>query len=235
MTSTPPADATRRQLLDVYGQLDAMHAWRGWHWWPDGEPFEVIAGCILVQNTAWTNVERALARLRAAGALAPAVMDALSDDALEELVRPSGQYRQKARKLRAFLGLARAHGGLDRLLAIPAPELRPLLLGTFGIGPETADAIICYAAKQPAFVIDAYTMRIFGRLGIGPAHSLDYHTWQRFFLEHLAPTASDPRDLFARYHALVVLHAKHLCRKRAPRCHECTLASRCPFAAGALV
>lgn len=215
--------------MDIYGQLDAMHAWRGWHWWPDGEPFEVIVGCILVQNTAWTNVERALERLRAANALSPAVMDALSDAELEELVRPSGQYRQKAKKLRAFLALARAQGGLESLLRTPAGELRPMLLGTFGIGPETADAIICYAAHQPALVIDAYTMRIFGRLGIGPVDSKDYHEWQRFLLNGLADAAEDdPRDLYARYHALIVLHAKHLCRKRAPKCGECSLAKVCP-------
>jgi endonuclease-3 related protein len=218
-------------LLDVFDELEAMHAWRGWHWWPDGEPFEVIAGCILVQNTAWTNVERALERLRAADALTPGVMEALSQGALEELVRPSGQYRQKARKLRAFLDLAREHGGIEELLATPAARLRGLLLATFGIGPETADAIICYAAKQPAFAIDAYTMRIFTRLGIGPIPSMDYAAWQRFFLEKLEDAGdAEPRDLFARYHALIVLHAKHLCRKRAPRCEECSLAPRCPAA-----
>lgn len=229
--SALPSAAERLALIDIYTELDAMHAWRGWHWWPDADPFEVVAGCILVQNTAWTNVERALDRLREAKALAPAVMDALSDDELEELVRPSGQYRQKAKKLRAFLGLARAQGGLQALLAIPATELRPMLLSTFGIGPETADAIICYAARQPAFVIDAYTMRIFGRLGVGPATSTDYYMWQRFFVDGLREAAGDdPRELFARYHALVVLHAKHLCRKRAPRCGECALAARCPAA-----
>lgn len=206
-----------------------MHAWRGWHWWPDADPFEVTVGCILVQNTAWTNVEHALQRLRAANALSAAVMDTLSDNELEELVRPSGQYRQKTRKLRAFLDLARKRGGFESLLATPANELRPLLLGTFGIGPETADAIICYAARQPAFVIDAYTMRIFGRLGIGPMKSSDYHEWQRFFLEGLGDAHDgDPRDQFARYHALVVLHAKHFCRKRAPRCGDCSLAAWCP-------
>ena len=220
-----------RALAGVYRELEAMHAWRGWHWWPDADPFEVIVGCILVQNTAWTNVERALQRLRAANVLSPEAMDALSDEDLEELVRPSGQYRQKARKLRAFLALSRVHGGLEALLGAPAAELRAMLLGTFGIGPETADAIICYAAHQPAFVIDAYTMRIFGRLGIGPVGSSDYATWQRFFVDGLREAAGDdPRELFARYHALIVLHAKHLCRKRSPRCGECSLAEWCPAA-----
>ncbi|MCC7364803.1 MAG: hypothetical protein IT303_10565 [Dehalococcoidia bacterium] len=201
-----------------------MHAWRGWHWWPDADPFEVIVGSILVQNTAWTNVERALERLRAAEALTPAAMASLSDDQLEDLVRPSGQYRQKARKLRAFLALCDRHGGLDALLALPPDTLRAELLATWGIGPETADCIVCYAACAPVFVVDAYTDRIFTRLGFEPADGRTYAGWQQLFAANL-PT---DRDLWARYHALVVLHAKHTCRKLRPACDTCTLAARCP-------
>ncbi len=213
-------------MLEIYRKLDGMHAWRGWHWWPDGEPFEVIVGAILVQNTSWTNVERALEKLRQAGALTVDAMASLSEEALEELVRPSGQYRTKAKKLRAFLALVDEYGGLEKLLALDAPVLRARLLATWGIGPETADAIVLYAAKQPAFVIDAYTQRLMSRLGLGPASTTDYATWQRFFTERLEPD----RDLWARYHALIVLHCKHLCRKRAPKCGECTLAARCEYA-----
>jgi len=155
-------------LLDVYTALDRMHAWRGWHWWPDADPFEVCVGAILVQNTMWTNVERALARLRAARALDLAAMSALPHAELEELVRPSGQYRQKAGKLRAFLDLAESHGGLEQLLAVEPATLRERLLATWGIGRETADCIVCYAARKPALAIDAYTIRLFSRLGIGP-------------------------------------------------------------------
>jgi endonuclease-3 related protein len=97
------------------------------------------------------------------------------------------------------------------------------LLATWGIGPESADAIVLYAARQPAFVIDVYTQRVHGRLRLGPHHTTDYATWQRFFTDHLA----EDRDLWARYHALVVLHCKHLCLKAKPRCGECTLAARC--------
>lgn len=218
--------ATTRDLLAILGELDALHAWRGWHWWPDADPFEVITGSILVQNTAWTNVERALDRLREARALSPSAMAALPEAVLEELVRPSGQYRQKARKLRAFLVLAERHGGLEALLALPAATLREELLATWGIGPETADAIAVYAAHKPAFVIDAYTMRLFARLGVGPVASRDYATWQAFFVANLP----EDRDLWARYHALIVMHCKHLCRKRSPKCGECTLAARCLFA-----
>lgn len=221
------------RLVDVYHHLDAMHAWRGWHWWPDADPFEVCVGCILVQNTMWSNVERAIERLKAAGALTPPAMASLTSEQLEELIRPSGQYRQKARKLRAFLELAEGYGGFAELMAIEPVELRTVLLGCFGIGPETADAMLCYAARQPAFAADAYSMRLFSRLGMGPVESNDYHTWQRWVREGLAAAAPDgwgQRDLLARYHALVVMHCKHLCTKNRPKCSECTLRPQCPYA-----
>ena len=111
------------ELLPIHAQLEAMHAWRGWVWQPGTDPFEIVVGAILVQNTAWTNVERALANLRAAAALSFEAMDALGAEELEQLVYPSGQFRQKARKLRAFLDLAKAHGGFDGLIALPGPVL----------------------------------------------------------------------------------------------------------------
>ncbi|MDZ7727679.1 MAG: hypothetical protein U5Q44_05470 [Dehalococcoidia bacterium] len=195
-----------------------MHAWRGWHWWPDADAFEVTVGAVLVQNTSWTNAERGVEALRAAGVLKPDAMDALDLPRLEALVRPSGQYRQKARKLKAFLDTCREAGGFAALLQLPVAELRRRLLATWGIGPETADAIIVYAARKPAFVIDAYTVRILGRLGMGPGPTAGYEAWQRYFVERLPCD----RDLWARYHALLVMHAKHLwtkqvCRMRRPR------------------
>lgn len=222
-------DGTR--LVVVYRALEAMHAWRGWHWWPDADPFEVIVGSILVQNTMWTNVERALERLKAAAALTPDAMSRLSLEDLEELVRASGQYRQKARKLQAFLALVEAYGGLDAVLRLPADELRRVLLGTWGIGEETADSIVAYASRQPAFVIDAYTRRLFSRLGLGPVETDHYGRWQAYFLANLQDVVEDPwdtRDFWARYHALIVMHCKYLCLKRAPRCGECRLAPVCP-------
>lgn len=216
--------AIQDDLVDVFNALDAMHAWRGWHWWPDADPFEVIVGAILVQNTMWSNVERALDLLRAAGALTPATMDALTAAELEELVRPSGQYRQKARKLRAFLDLVAVHGSLETLLKLPPEDLRHALLATWGIGPETADAIILYASRALAWSIDAYTIRLFGRLGLGPTHTTSYDTWQGFFVENLPPD----RDLWARYRALIVMHCKHTCRKHLPKCQDCLLLPRCP-------
>jgi len=222
------------RLTEVYHHLEAMHEWRGWHWWPDADPFEVCVGCILVQNTMWSNVERAVERLKAADALSPDAMAALGQEELEELIRPSGQYRQKALKLRAFLSLAEANGGFEALMAIPAIDLRPLLLSCWGLGPESADAMVLYASRQPAVVIDAYTMRLFGRLGLGPVESKDYHAWQRWKQANLvteAGTGHDERDLKARYHALIVMHCKHLCLKNRPKCGECSLRPQCAYPA----
>ena len=220
-----PDDARLRAVL---AQLDAMHRWRGSVWQPGADPFEIIVGAILVQNTAWTNVERALDQLRAAGVLRLEAMNVLPAEELEALIRPSGQYRQKARKLRAFLDLAGAHGGLRELLALPKDELRTALLGTWGIGPETADCIVLYASKQPSFVVDAYTKRVFSRLGLGPGEDAAYGSWKHFFEAALPSDA----EAWAAYHALLVLHAKHLCRKRAPLCGGCSLRGVCPGAFG---
>lgn len=204
-----------------------MHGAEPWHWTADSDPFEVAVGAILVQHTAWTNAERALDRLREAGALHPATLAALPDAAIEELVRPSGQYRTKARKLRAFLDLIADHGSLAALLALPAPALRERLLATWGIGEETADVIALYAAGQPALVVDAYTRRLFARVGLGPPPDASYGDWQAFLAGQLPGDA----PALARFHALVVLHARRLCLARRPRCGDCELASTCAFAA----
>lgn len=236
-------------LLDVYRSLDAMHGSRHWHWWPDVDPFEVIVGAILVQNTAWANVERALERLRSAGVLETVAMSELPLSELEGLVRPSGQFRQKARKLRAFLDLVEASGSLAALLALPAIELRQRLLATWGIGPETADCILLYAARQPAFIVDAYLIRLFTRLDLGPAGTTAYESWRSFFETNLASELLPPpssllptgdadgsghslRDFWARYRAEIVLHCKHLCLKNRPKCTECLLRPRCPASTG---
>lgn len=231
------AASEQETLVEVYRKLEAMHSWRGWHWWPDADPFEVCVGCILVQNTMWSNVERAIERLKGADALDPEAMAALAHEELEELIRPSGQYRQKALKLRAFLELAEENGGFGGLMVIEPERLRTVLLGCFGIGPETADAMICYAARQPAFAADAYSMRLFGRLGLGPVESQDYHRWQRWVLGALdgaAPDGWGERDLLARYHALIVMHCKHTCTKNRPKCGECSLLERCEYGGGTL-
>jgi endonuclease-3 related protein len=208
-----------RRLAERYGPLG---------WWPGDSPFEIIVGAVLTQRTAWTNVQIALTNLKGAGALTPATMRALPDGELATLIRPSGFYRGKVRKLRAFLELlfGRFGGDLDSLLATPADELRPLLLATHGIGPETADAVLLYAGRRPRFVIDAYTRRAFSRIGIRPERDT-YDAWQRLFEDALPPDV----EAYAEYHGLIIVHGKDVCRTR-PRCGECVLAGVCETGLG---
>lgn len=211
----------RRTLQGILSRLDAAYDYSAWHWQLGTDPHEICISAILVQHTAWANVERALDRLRAAGALSLDAVLRLSEAELAELVRPAGTPATKARRLRAIACLADGHGGLPRLLALPADELRARLLATEGIGPETADAILLFAAGRPVFEIDAYTKRIFRRLGLGPERD-GYDAWQRWFEEAL------PRDVevYRRYHALLVLHGKQTCCPR-PRCAGCCLLEVC--------
>jgi endonuclease III related protein len=215
------------KLLDVYHRLYAAYGPQ--HWWPGDSAFEVITGAILTQSAAWTNVEKALDNLKTAGALSPEGIDELPEAELAHLLRPSGYYNAKARKLKAFVRLLdRRYGGnLEAMLASPTKELRDALLSTHGIGPETADSILLYAACRPVFVIDAYTRRTFSRLGFVPETDT-YEGWQRLFAESLPGRAS----LFNEYHALIVRHAKAACRTK-PVCEECPLSSVCPSAAAA--
>ncbi|MCY3880705.1 MAG: endonuclease [Chloroflexi bacterium] len=217
----------RPSIPDVVAALERMHGEEHWHWTPQSDPFEVAAGAILVQHTSWTNAERAVDNLREAGILHPRRLAALPDEAVEELIRPSGQYRTKARKLRAFLELVARHGSVGALLALPPDTLRQQLLATWGIGPETADAIALYAAGYPAVVVDAYTRRLFSRLALGPSPDASYASWQAYLADALPADA----PALARFHALVVLHGKRLCLARRPRCGWCELAPRCAFAA----
>jgi endonuclease-3 related protein len=217
------AEPTREALLDIYNRLYAAYGPQGW--WPGGSPFEVVVGAILTQAAAWTNVEKAIDNLKAAGVLSPrGILETPVDD-LAHLVHPAGYYNAKARKLKAFVEmLFERHGGdLDRLFTLPLPELRRELLTTHGIGPETADAVILYAANQPCFVIDAYTRRVFGRLGLAPERD-DYGSWQRMFEGTLPSDVA----LFNEYHALVDRHAKTFCRK-GPLCGQCFLREVCPY------
>jgi endonuclease-3 related protein len=213
----PPTPPLRRRLVRLYWRLLARYGPQGW--WPARTRFEVVVGAILTQNAAWVNVERALARLRAAGRLSPAGLAALPPARLGRLIRPSGTFRVKAARLGAFLRhLRRRHGGaLGRLLRQPAAALRAELLGVPGIGPETADAILLYAAGRPVFVVDAYTRRILARHRVVPADA-PYARVQALLTAHLP---QDP-GLFGEYHALLVRVAKEHCRA-TPRCRGCPL------------
>ena len=214
--------ALRRRLLDIYQRLYAHYGPQ--HWWPGESAFEVVVGAILTQSAAWANVEKAIANLKAAGVMSVEGLFAIPEAELAHLVYPAGYYNAKARKLKALAAMLfqRFDGNLERLLVLPLPELRRLLLETYGIGPETADSIILYAAGQPIFVVDAYTRRILPRLGLQPQRD-DYGDWQALFGEHLPPDAA----LFNEYHALLVRHGKTLCRKD-PICLPCPLLDICP-------
>jgi len=222
--TTGRAGAMRQRLQDIYEHLLAAYGPQGW--WPGDSPFEVIVGAILTQSTAWTNVEKAIANLRAAHALTPAGLLALTTEETAALVRPAGYFNVKARKLQALAEfLAHRHGSdLDSLLALETGRLREALLGVYGIGPETADSILLYAAHRPVFVVDAYTRRVFSRLGL-VKDTISYPDLQALFTSHLPPDAS----LFNEYHALIVRHGKVCCRKRHPQCGACPLRPVCAF------
>ena len=195
------------------------------HWWPAETPFEVMVGAVLAQNTAWSNVERAIANLKSEGALDPEALLALPDGRLEELIRPSGYFRQKARKLRVMVEwFLREHGGeIEALRNADMAELRGERLDLWGIGPETADSILCYAAGHTVFVVDAYTVRALARHGMVPPRA-KYDAVQD--LAH----AQLPRETayLNEAHALFVALGKYFCRGRRPLCEGCPLEELLP-------
>ncbi len=210
-------------LMEVYNLL--FQAFGPQHWWPGDGPFEVMVGAVLTQNTNWTNVHRAIANLREAGLLEPKALDRVPPAELEELIRPAGYFRVKARRLRNLLRLVvdRYDGSLEAMFANHPGALREELLAVQGIGPETADSILLYAGKMPVFVVDAYTHRVLSRHGWIDFQA-DYHEIQDLFHGSL------PEDvqLFNEYHALLVRLGKDYCRKRSPRCEDCPLAGLLP-------
>lgn len=210
-------------LIDIYHRL--LHTYGPQGWWPGESRFEMIAGAILTQSAAWRNVELALANLRTAAINDWPAVHETDIDALAQLVRPSGYFNAKARKLKAFA----AHvcdgydGDLDAMFAADTEPLRRELLAIHGIGPETADDILVYAAGKPSFVIDAYTIRILRRVGIVPQGRDNYDAWQSMF------HAAVPRDVhvYNEFHALLDHHHKAACPKNAPKCETCCLLDLC--------
>jgi endonuclease-3 related protein len=170
------------------------------------------------------NVEKAIANLKAGGLLSPEAMEAVPVETLAERIRSSGYFHVKARKLKAFCHhLYRRHGGdLASLFHVKLPELRQELLSIWGVGPETADSIVLYGARQPIFVVDAYTRRIFSRLGLA-SPVVSYDQLQALFMDNLAPSV----PVFQEYHALIVALGKDVCRPR-PTCGRCPLRDLCP-------
>jgi endonuclease-3 related protein len=213
---------SRRRLFKTFDTLFGHYGPQ--HWWPGDTPFEIMVGAILTQNTAWSNVERAIGNLVAKNKLQPRAIIKARHDHLANWLRPSGYFNIKARRLKSFCRWyvgAGEYAGLDRL---ETAALRAALLGVKGIGPETADDILLYAFGRPVFVIDAYTRRLFARLGLFTGTE-DYDTLRLGFERVLGPDV----DLFNEYHALIVRHAKEVCRVK-PDCQRCVLATACPQA-----
>lgn len=205
-----------QRLWDCYGPQD---------WWPAEEPFEVIVGAILTQSAAWSNVEKAIARLKSAGALFPGALRELPLSEVARLIYPSGYYNAKARKLQSFAQWLGEYyqDDLERLFSVATDGLRRQLLAVHGIGEETADSILLYAGNQPVFVVDAYTRRIISRIGLTPQGE-SYAAYQQLFQDNLPAEAG----LFNEYHALLVRLGKEVCRNK-PFCRRCCLNDTCHY------
>lgn len=223
LASSPETLTPIPQLRTYYAAL--FQAYGPQYWWPGQTRFEVIVGAILTQSTSWTNVERAITALSGENLLSPDALERVPLARLSNLIRSSGYFRQKARKLKAFAYFLREryHGSLDEMFATPTVELRQQLLAVHGIGPETADSILLYAGNHVAFVVDAYTRRILERHQlIHGKHS--YEQIRQLFEENLPPNP----PLYNEFHALIVHTGKHFCRKRNPDCDHCALRSFLP-------
>jgi endonuclease-3 related protein len=189
------------------------------YWWPADTPFEVMLGAVLTQNTAWTNVEKAITNLKAIGELTPESLLTIPPETLAQAIKPSGYYNLKRERLH---NLCRFILNNPNLHALNDTQLRKQLLSVKGIGPETADDIVLYAFERPVFVIDAYTRRLFGRLGLID-DDLPYEQLRCRVEEALKADAAYYNEL----HALIVVHTKSVCQK-APRCDACLLQPDCP-------
>ena len=219
-TAGRPKHNGRITIPKVYHRLFAANGHQ--HWWPGDSAFEIMVGAVLTQNTAWNNVERAIANLKRARALSPEAIVKAHPRRLAAWLRPSGYFNIKTKRLKALCRWLVEQGGVRRLAKLATPELRHALLDVHGIGPETADDILLYAFKRPVFVIDAYTRRIFARLGL-IAGDENYETLRSLFENELGFSAR----LFNEYHALIVVHGKDVCKK-TPLCGNCSLAVTCP-------
>jgi endonuclease-3 related protein len=179
-----------------------------------------MVGAVLTQNTSWRNVEKAIAKLKAAKLLSPAALAALQATELAEFIRPAGYHNLKAARLKNLIVLIEEQGGIEALLTQPTAALRELLLSVKGIGPETADSILLYAAGRPVFVVDAYTYRILFRHGLIP-EEFGYVEIQELLMSNVEEDAA----LFNEYHALLVRLGKEFCKKSMPKCEVCPLAA----------
>lgn len=206
----------------IYQHLFKMYGPQSW--WPAQTPFEVMIGAILTQNTAWTNVEKAIVNLQRHELLTAKKISAASSAQLAELLKPAGYFNLKAKRLQHYCEWFLAQGGYSKLNKLPTEQLREALLNVHGIGPETADDILLYAFHRPVFVIDAYTRRLLLRLKIIKGDE-SYETLRSMMETALKSDVS----LFNEYHALIIVHAKERCRKTKTICETCQLKKLCHY------
>lgn len=218
-------------LEKVYRRLYSHHGPQ--RWWPGDGPFDVIVGAILTQAAAWTNVERGIAGLKEADCWSWQAINSRPVDELAQIIRSCGYFNAKARKLKAFAHhVVQVYGGdLTAMLGQELPELRNELLSIHGIGEETADDILVYAAEKPSFVIDSYTRRVLQRMDLIPQDkTVSYQACQALFHENLPSDAA----LFNEYHALLDQHAKDTCVAKVPKCQGCCIKDICATGTGRL-
>jgi len=197
------------------------------HWWPGDTPFEIMVGAVLTQNTAWTNVEKAITHLKSNRALTPQTIVDTHHKRLASWLKPVGYFNVKATRLKSFCHWYLDAGQFKQLDKLDTATLREALLSVKGVGPETADDILLYAFARPVFVIDAYTRRLFSRLGYINGDE-GYETLRATFEKKLQKQA-DPIQLFNEYHGLIVWHAKYFCKTK-PVCEACCLRKYCTLA-----
>jgi len=248
---TESVRSAEQQIREIYRIL--YGEWGAQHWWPAESPFEVVVGAYLTQNTAWTNVEHAIAHLRAQSLLDLEAFRTAPLATIEQAIRPAGYFRQKASRLKLFVGFLdrRYAGSLDLMFAQPTARLRAELLELTGVGPETADSILLYAGDHPVFVVDAYTRRLLERHGLA-SPSATYEQIRQLFEQSLSdvktaqtaraslqgaghqPSAMSTRprppavQTFNELHAVIVGVGKRYCSKRNPDCSSCPLQTLLP-------
>ncbi len=215
------------RIAAIYAKLN--RAFGSHAWWPAQSAFEVLVGAVLTQNTAWRNVEKALANLRAVQWLTPAAILAAEPEALAQCLRPSGYYNVKAQRLRAACVAWQSLGGEAGARSMTTEALRTTLLAVKGLGPESVDDILLYGLQRPVFVVDAYTQRILSRLGVID-RPVPYAQLQALFHDALPTDAA----LFNDYHAQIVALGKDYCRPREPNCSQCPLSEDCRYAQSAV-
>jgi endonuclease-3 related protein len=193
------------------------------HWWPGETRFEIVIGALLTQNCAWSNVEKAIANLKNGKALSLTTLRELPREQLEAFIRPTGYFRQKAERLACLLAFLADDLGWDgvSLIKRDTARFRRELLSISGIGPETADSILCYGFDRNIFVVDAYTKRILSRLPLAVAD--DYETIRTLFEKVIRDEYAGDPNIFKDLHAQIVMAGKHYCKKSVPLCNDCPL------------